>query len=91
MALAAPRLAGLAAAIGAAAGPRRPRSPTDDRSGRSRSAARCVSCSAFRLLVHIGDALVDRAIEMIGVGDGLVSKELPLGDDRRVDVRPDAP
>ena len=24
------------------------RSPTDDRSGRSRSAARCVSCSAFR-------------------------------------------
>jgi hypothetical protein len=30
------------------------------------------------LVVHIGDALMDNAVEMIGVGEGLVSEEVAL-------------
>jgi hypothetical protein len=29
-------------------------------------------------MVHIGDALMDNAVEMIGVGEGLVSEEVAL-------------
>ena len=30
------------------------------------------------LVVHVGDALMDSAVEMIGVGEGLVSEEVAL-------------
>src|SRR5712692_1019758 len=30
------------------------------------------------LVVHVGDALMDSAVEMIGVGEGLVSEEMAL-------------
>jgi hypothetical protein len=30
------------------------------------------------LLVHVGNTFMDSAVEMIGVGEGLMSQEVPL-------------